>query len=271
MSWSRNTPWKQGSFLNSRNFSCLDASRGPGTCDVAIAISHDCDIANDNLNDEPYVEFLLAEQVSKEDGNYMYAKNPRTLHIEARHKDVPVALEIKTASKQIVSKYNLSDISPDLKWTLNGASIQNLKFWLGLRYTRHALPNSLVNRLNSVLSFIQRESKGESRYIIGYWLDVTPLNEELPPGKPYEVEIYLVYIADVAEARRVAERLCSKIAKEIGSLSPTNISQNAVIVPVCKALSERDFTFEDARKLIHYNFEHISLNPRTAGPSGEIE
>ena len=215
MSWSRNTPWKQGSFLNSRNFSCLDASRGPGTCDVAIAISHDCDIANHILIDEPYIEFLTAEQVSKEDGTYIYAKNPRTLHIDARHKDVRVALDLKTARKQIVSNCKLNDTFPNLKGTLNGASIQNLKRWLGLQYTRQALPNSLVIILSSVFDFIQRESKEPSKYIIGYWLNVKHLNQDTPPSKPYEIEIYLVYIANVAEARVVAERIGSKIAGEL--------------------------------------------------------
>jgi hypothetical protein len=49
--------------------------------DLAVAVSHDCDIANENLEAEPAVELVLGCFVDKQNGNYTYGKNPLTLQI----------------------------------------------------------------------------------------------------------------------------------------------------------------------------------------------
>ena len=45
-----------------------------------VVISHDCDIANINLEEEPEVEFIVASRGDRLDGNLTHAKHPRRLH-----------------------------------------------------------------------------------------------------------------------------------------------------------------------------------------------
>ncbi len=59
MPWSRNTTWRQSSVLAQKDFQAVGLTDIPDA-DLAIAISHDCDIANDNLDVEPAVEFIFA-------------------------------------------------------------------------------------------------------------------------------------------------------------------------------------------------------------------
>ena len=67
MSWSRNTKWRQGSILAKKDFQEVNLTDIPPDTNLAIAISHDCDIANDSLTSEPAVEFIFARIVDRQD------------------------------------------------------------------------------------------------------------------------------------------------------------------------------------------------------------
>ncbi len=73
MPWSRNTTWRQGSVLAQKDFQAVGWTGVPDT-DLAIAISHDCDIANDNLDVEPAVEFIFARILTEHNGNSTHGK-----------------------------------------------------------------------------------------------------------------------------------------------------------------------------------------------------
>jgi hypothetical protein len=81
--WTRDTPWRQGHVLTAEAAQALGLSHPESpdsTC--VVVISHDCDLANDVLQIEPDVEVIVGRSVPKGDGNYFWAKAPRTLHIE---------------------------------------------------------------------------------------------------------------------------------------------------------------------------------------------
>ena len=59
--WTRETPWRQGAILPSDAVQALGL-QGKGSTDHALCvmvISHDCDLANDNLDQEPNVEVIV--------------------------------------------------------------------------------------------------------------------------------------------------------------------------------------------------------------------
>jgi integrase/recombinase XerD len=63
-------------------------ARGLGI-DVAVVISHDCDLAQ--LPDaEPMVEVILGKRIDRLDGNYSYAKNTRRLHLSFTRGKAPL-------------------------------------------------------------------------------------------------------------------------------------------------------------------------------------
>ena len=85
MPWSRNTSWRQGSVLAQKDFQAVGLTDAPNA-DLAVAISHDCDIANDNLEAEPAVEFIFARILEQTERKlYAYGKIRRTLHLQYEH------------------------------------------------------------------------------------------------------------------------------------------------------------------------------------------
>ncbi len=112
MSWSRNISWRQGSVLAPRDFQAVGLTNETNA-NLAIAISHDCDIANDNLDAEPAVEFIFARIIKPHNGNYTYGKNPRILHLDYTHDGKQVFLELLASKKVRVQKNVIESIQPD--------------------------------------------------------------------------------------------------------------------------------------------------------------
>jgi hypothetical protein len=84
--WTRHTPWRQGSVLPADASQALGLAH-PETPDATcvVVISHDCDLANDDLQIEPEVEVIIGCHPQKADGNYFWAKAPRTIHLDLLH------------------------------------------------------------------------------------------------------------------------------------------------------------------------------------------
>ena len=81
-SWSRETFWRQGCVLTESTATALGlVHESDPACTCVMVVSHDCDLANDNLVTEPDVEAIVGRTVDKEVGNYAWAKAPRTLHL----------------------------------------------------------------------------------------------------------------------------------------------------------------------------------------------
>jgi len=180
---------------------------------LAVAISHDCDIANDNCNDEPAVEFILARRLEQKDGNYTYGKNPRVLHLDYLHTGNGniVPLKLDASEKRTVSKSLLEEreIQPDQDYELTDTQVKILQSWLAARYKRPALPNSLVERLRPVFSYIQKEGKKNSSGILSFRLSYEPQGE-LHPEDLYRLKFNIVYAIDDEHgpmAKSLAENL----------------------------------------------------------------
>lgn len=83
--WTRDTPWRQGHLLPSEAVVHLRLANAQAAEDLrVVVISHDCDLANDNLDAEPDVEVLVASAVPALKGNFAWGKSPRTLHLEVQ-------------------------------------------------------------------------------------------------------------------------------------------------------------------------------------------
>jgi hypothetical protein len=87
--------------------------------DLAVAVSHDCDIANANLEAEPAVEFVLGCFMDKQNGNYTYCKNPRTLHLSYNRDGEAIVVELIADRKISIQKDALEPIQPDRSYQLD--------------------------------------------------------------------------------------------------------------------------------------------------------
>ncbi len=263
MPWSRNTSWRQGSILSQKDFleaGLLDSC----PCDLAIAISHDCDIANDNMDAEPFVEFVYAQRIEVKDGNYTNGKNPRILHLNYKCREDDIFLELLALSKFTVSKSDLEKLQPDETYELT-SSRQVLQSWLAARYRRHSLPNSLVDRLRGVFGHIEKEGKKKSDGVLLFQLSYQPM-DELPPDEAYELWLSIVYVTDQAEYESMAEKMAEDLKAEFSALLEKTKAFGSVDLRKCEAVSEMEFTVRDIRDTVEYHLEHLSYRSEPPGP-----
>jgi hypothetical protein len=260
MPWSRNTKWRQGGVLARKDFQAVGLTDMPDNA-LAIAISHDCDIANDNLNAEPAVEFIFARILEQHNGNYTHGKNPRTLHLDYTYGEKLVSLELVASKRVIVQKDKLEAVQPDETYKLTH-SRQILQSWLAARYRRHALPNSLVDRLREVFAYIEKKGKNNSSGILFFRLSYDP-EDELPPEEPYELSINIIYVDGYQE---ISEEIAKNLKKEFPKLLAKTKNSGTVDLLKCEAFSEMEFTLRDMRDTVEYHLEHLSYRTDPSGP-----
>ncbi|WP_052128805.1 hypothetical protein [Neosynechococcus sphagnicola] len=262
MPWSRNTIWRQGSVLAQKDFQSVGLTNALDT-ELAIAISHDCDIANDNLDTEPVVEFIFSRILGEHNGNYTHGKNPRILHLDYIHNGQTVWIELIASRRVIVQKNSLEAIQPDQTYSL--ITRQTLQSWLAVRYRRIALPNSLVERLCYVSNYIEREGKRNSSGILSFRLSYEP-QDELLPEEPYELWLSIVYVTDKAEYAAIAADIAQNLKTEFPNLLEKTKDSGTVDLRKCEAVSETEFTLRDMRDTVEYNLEHLSYRTEPSGP-----
>jgi hypothetical protein len=232
--------------------------------DLAVAISHDCDIANDNLDAEPAVEFIFARILEQRNGNYTHGKNPRTLHLDYKEDEKLVFLELLASKRLMVQKNKLEAVQPDETYKLTH-SRQILQSWLAARYRRHALPNSLVDRLSDVFAYIEKKGKNSSSGILSFRLSYDP-EDELPPEEPYELWFNIVYITDKDEYRAMSEDIAHSLETEFPKLLERTKDSGKVILRKCEAVSEMEFTLRDMRETVEYHLEYLSYRTEPSEP-----
>jgi len=263
MPWSRETKWRQGCILSPENVVALDLNVNDETC-YALAISHDCDIANDD-SAEPFVEFITARMISKVDGTFTFGKNPRVLHLSILCEGVPFAFELIASQKHIVLKNCLSLFEPSDNFAVGEREKTILQGWLAARYKRQALPDNLFERIRPVFDYQTKIVKNKVDEIVGYWFNYEPKDIELPPDEPYELWIYIVYSIDDSSSEVEAQQMATQIRDRFDKM--INCHRGLVDLRKCEAFSEEEFTLRDMRSTIHFLLDHLSYRTDPPGPT----
>jgi len=144
--WKRDTAWRQGSVLPpaaAAHFGLKNDRDAAATC--VVVISHDCDLANDDLSAEPGAEVIVGRAVAALNGNFAWAKAPRTLHATAMREDQALAVELLATRKVTLPKDQLAAFEPNSSIRLDSGEV--LRSWLSSRYRRAAFPDTFVNRM----------------------------------------------------------------------------------------------------------------------------
>jgi hypothetical protein len=266
-SWSRETPWRQGHVLpvSVSKRLCLQHAEFPDdTC--VIVIGHDCDLANDNLDDEPNVEVVVGRVVSPENGSFMWSKSPRTLHVSFQRDGTEVFAELVATNKQLIRKNDLAAELPDRDWQLSPLNLSVLRAWLGVRYNRGAFPDNFVTRMKKKPGVEERMVKVLKTHteITAVYLDLdNGENLDRPPEEVYALSIFLAYTPNPEpdEAADAAETVATAIEKLFYEKCHDKKSgewQHLKLVK-CVPLSEDDLTVSQQRLLREWKLEHVSL------------
>lgn len=225
---------------------------------LGVVISHDCDLANENLSVEPHVELIVANRLDEADGNCQYAKNPRRLHLTwAGQEQTPsLVLDMKVLNKKQVGKNDLSHYEPLGEFELPLTEKRILQSWLAARYKRQALPDSLQRRLGEIFKLLEKQGKRSTDGILGYWISFDP-QEEITPEEPYDFFLSIVYTTDVPRAGEIAESIRKTVEEKFEGLVKKQ-GHGKVSLAECDSYSEEEFTLRDMRTHIEYRLEHIS-------------
>ncbi len=267
MAWTRETPWRQGNVISPADAVALGLTKNGDEKTIAVVISHDCDLAVEDLSEEPFVEVILGRRIPQGHGNYSFAKHPRRLHLDFTHEGAPASIELTASARINVPKSALANTVPDSRFSVPVPGLRILQSWLSSRYRRQALPDELVERLRAVWPKLEKTGKANSAGIIGFWLDFAPDDNHLSQGELYEVWLNVVYSVDDPEHEKgaiaVAEILSTAFAAEFKKDGKWNLIE----LRRCEAVSERNFTLRDMRETVEYKLEHLSLRADPQAPT----
>ncbi len=265
--WTRNTPWRQGLVLTEEAIQALGLSH-PETPDstCVVVISHDCDLANDALQMEPDVEVIVGRHLPKGDGNYFWAKAPRTLHVDVLQNDIAAVVELVATAKRLIPKQALAAFSPDVSYSFPSKSLSALRSWLGVRYNRAAFPDQFVDRLSQskVDKRLAKIIEPVGNLLSAVYFDVDGGKEiDHSDGSPYELKIVLAYPPgdDPEQAADEVGKLENEIADffEKKHFDQATGKWNGIALKACMSISEDDLRVSRARLLTQWRLEYMTL------------
>jgi hypothetical protein len=267
--WTRETAWRQGRVLrldDARALRLLHETDPEATC--VMAVSHDCDIVQDNLTAEPNVEFIVGRIVDKQNGTYAWAKAPRTLHLEMARGGHPAIVELLATGKATLPKTDLAQFSPDDSFTLTGPNLGVLRAWLAVRYCRAAFADAFTNRMTrrptNLDDHLAKIFQKYGKTVTAAYFNVDDGNHlDRSNGSAYELSIVLAYdpSKDAEAAADEAESAVGEVLKlfEDKLYNKDNETWQHIHLLNCVAISEDDLTVAKARVLMAWRFEHLSL------------
>lgn len=265
--WTRDTPWRQGHILTAEAAKALGLfhpESPDSTC--VVVISHDCDLANHDLQVEPNVEIVIGRYLPEGNGNYFWAKAPRTLHLDLLRADTPCVVELVATAKTVVAKEALAAFTPDTTYLFLGKSLSALRSWLGVRYNRAAFSDPFVYRLSQfkVDKRLAKIIEPVGNLLSAVYFDVDGGKDiDHSDGSPYDLKIVLAYppggdpeqTADEVEKLEVAiEDLFSK-----RHFDEATGKWNGIALTGCMSISEDDLTVSKARLLTQWRLEYMTL------------
>jgi hypothetical protein len=268
--WTRDTCWRQGSVLPAAAVESLDLhhpTEGATTC--VVVISHDCDLANDNLDAEPDVEVIIGQGIEREIGNFTWGKSPRKLHYTVTCAGAERFVELVSTGKCYLAKSDLAQFEPDDRYSLNGKALAALRSWLGSRYNRAAFPDSFVARMRDTKadSKLAKALEKHGEQISFIYFDVDEgRNLERVEGDPYELSIVLVFPPgnDAEAAADKADEVAALVENNVGSRLQDG---KAIFLKSCFAICEDDLPVSKAKLLAHWRLEHMTLSADNEQPS----
>lgn len=264
--WLRNTPWHQGAILPDKAVSALLSAAATPEQACVLVISHDCDLANDDLGQEPDVEVIIGRRLSTGKGNFYWAKSPRTLHLDARCNGEDVVIELVATARRTIPKQDLASFRPCQEWALPGDALNALRSWLAVRYNRSAWPDAFVDRLNAskLGEKLATLMKKEGQHVSAVYFNLDGgRRRDHTDGSAYELDIVFTFlpgndpVAMQARMDDLADRVTDAFTNRL--FDPGTEAWKDIVLKGCMAISEDDMTLSQARKLQTWRLDHLSV------------
>ena len=233
---------------------------------VAVVISHDCDIAN---TEEEYIEIITGTIIAEPNNLYLYARNPRCLHIGVSNADSS-HVKIQQKNKKIIPRDLFAGIQP--AHAIGNDHKRILKEWLVTRYARPEFPDSFESRLRknvgskTVIQQIKAIMKEHSAYVEDIYFGLGEHRyEELSEGEPYYLSIYVVYHSEHSKtARNNADKIVTKLKSLFNKAYGSEEDVHEIALDKCTAIPDSRFTLYDMHRVSRWNLGYISHKEKAA-------
>ncbi|HEU4460884.1 MAG TPA: hypothetical protein VFR90_17315 [Methylibium sp.] len=226
-----------------------------------MVIAHDCDLANDSLEAEPYVEVIIGRTVAAANGNFSWGKAPRTLHYPVQCEGAPATVELVATEKVTLLKSELAWFEPDTRFSVDGQTLAVLRSWLSARYDRAAFADAFVARMRETKADAKLakalEAHGKNVSFTYFDVDKGQCVERLE-GDPYSLKVVLVFNPgdDPDAAADAAEKAAEAVEEALRGRLPEG--GTAIRLDACFAISEDDISVSQARVLNHWRLEYMT-------------
>jgi hypothetical protein len=230
-----------------------------------VVVTHDCDLACDDLTEEPNVEVIVGT-LTGADGNYRWSKSPRTLHVDVTREDKPVVVELVATNRVLIPKERLAGGTPDGAFDFSPRAKSILRAWLGVRYNRAAFPDAFVQRMRELKldeKFAQALKEYDKVVSAAYFIVDGGVEQERKDGSTYELGIVLAFQPGAQPEE--ASKLAAAAEKKVSGLfrarcyDSEKASWSGVKLLSCIAISEDDFRVSQAKRMTQWRLEHMSL------------
>lgn len=190
--------WRQGSVVRSSDLEYLlniiDRPYEEGL--VLLIASQSCDLANNNVDSDPYIELSVARRIEDLNGHFTHNKNPRTLHtnITCRTDDENVFseenIELRAFEKVVIPKESFISLQPDLDKVLEERQVKSYVAWLAARYSRPALPSTFNDRVRAAdpKDKLRSKVKKGNEQLVGIYVEIMP-DAEVKDNESYSVNL----------------------------------------------------------------------------------
>lgn len=263
--WGRETPWRQGLFLDELAIKELELELF-GSDTVVIMASHDCDIPQ-SPGMEPTFEVIIGKFVNQADGAFTNTKSPRKLHVPLESLEGPKTAEFIAINKRYIPKEKLTAIQPKGGMYLQVEDLNIFQRWLGIRYTRSAFPDDFDVRMKSK-DFHKKIAKCLTKHgshILAVFFDVDEGVEfkRLEKEDIYLLDITLLYSTaiDPVASQSSAEQACEEL-KELFKTRFFNLETKSweyIELRYCDATSDEAFSYRQSITFKQWRLEHISF------------
>lgn len=134
--------------------------------EMLVVCTQSCTVVSERIEQDPYIEFLVAEPVKKyyERSTEATGKNLRQFHLPISGIPNTKALACDINRRFFVDRKECIKHSPEKNITASEENVRNLAGWIARYYTRIALPDELVARAkvkNGLFESIQKALRAE--------------------------------------------------------------------------------------------------------------
>lgn len=269
-SWLEEKNWLQGAFVAPDDLDLLRqvAPDIPSGDVYLIVASQSCDVCASSAVEE-YVEFSIARKLGGYDGNFLYNKHPRRLHIKvfdnSSDDTVDSFFELFANDKIRIKKDDieaLRQIEPYQSYQLDSQTIEQYANWLAGRYNRPALPTQFERTLNEEWAKRKREKASEkvNEHLLGVYADINP-DRELRDKEIYSIQLLFI-ITHEADQNEQSRALVVGLSEQYVDAA----RKAGIEVVSCEVKTERQISLATFKNYKRFFLDSLSYKSNTLTP-----